>query len=1014
MTSLDEGQLTGIAIIPVLSPLGVPVYLMVLLATSLLVYYLARVVMRESSEIDLRRLRILTLAQAAAAALRLAEVALGWNSWQILTALHSLLDLAVLALVLSEIRLLVKRQLAPRGPYAALIGLALVGVFCALLGGDTGQPFLSRNLCSALGQIAIFLWLAAVLLHILLFRMREKGRQLQTDRDALRAGKQRLQERGERLRSELESRNEQLTQLKEKADRRLIRHRKLEQLLTVSVNISARRSLVEVNEHLVAAVAEILGFEQVILYLHSDNTQAFEARAFAGVPEEDKASLTGTPVSADLFAELTNPCYRYSNCFLITDLAAESDDDEPLVKPSVVSREWRDGFSLIAPLVSPTGETRGYLTVDGPRDGVVPNMVDVRQLEFLVRQATVTIETAEVHDRLAENNRELALASDKLGSLADMKANFVANVSHELRTPLTSISAYTELLQQNTETMTEEMRREFLRVINRESDKLTQIIEDILELNRMEDGKAHVDRVSSDLVALASHLDASWRARAEEQEITFTFSTASKQIDLDVDPLLIQQLLGHLLGNAFKFTPAGGEIRLALTERGSAVEIVVEDSGIGIPEQQLDAIFEQFYQVDGSATREHSGQGVGLAICHDIVSYHDGRIWAENVSPQGARFTVVLPRRPAVLQPIAVVRQGQTQADTVQFMQRMMHWISESIGVQLATLMMPDSDGDFMTIRAAIGLPEAVVQGSRVRRGAGFVGKVWVTGRTLLIDDFTVDPRFIGSESVPRYSTPSVLCVPLVHDLEVIGVVTVNNRKDDRPLREDDRMLLEAMAPRITYLLRKYLLHEAAVQDFAAIQESLRAATTVGYLVDDHITSLCHEICLATARRINLPQDQLEHLAFALHYYDVGMSCVPTHLMQRVEPLNPEERQEIARHVSAGLAILAPLQPSAKVRQIILHHHENFDGSGYPDGLSGEAIPLGARLLRLTDSLSAALQTRPYRPARSLDSALVDIRCRVNEWYCPRLTEVFLSEAERRRDLFSTHEVEVPVTASTI
>ena len=282
MTSLDEGQLTGIAIIPVLSPLGVPVYLMVLLATSLLVYYLARVVMRESSEIDLRRLRILTLAQAAAAGLRLAEVALGWNYWQILTALHSLLDLAVLALVLSEIRLLVKRQLAPRGPYAALIGLALVGVFCALLGGDTGQPFLSRNLCSALGQVAIFLWLAAVLLHILLFRMREKGRQLQADRDALRAGKQRLQERGERLRSELESRSEQLTQLKEKADRRLIRHRKLEQLLTVSVNISARRSLVEVNEHLVAAVAEILGFEQVILYLHSDNTQAFEARAFAG------------------------------------------------------------------------------------------------------------------------------------------------------------------------------------------------------------------------------------------------------------------------------------------------------------------------------------------------------------------------------------------------------------------------------------------------------------------------------------------------------------------------------------------------------------------------------------------------------------------------------------------------------------------------------------------------------------------------------------------------------------
>ncbi len=218
------------------------------------------------------------------------------------------------------------------------------------------------------------------------------------------------------------------------------------------------------------------------------------------------------------------------------------------------------------------------------------------------------------------------------------------------------------------------------------------------------------------------------------------------------------------MGNAFKFTPEGGtRDRCRLQEEGTAVRITVEDSGIGIPEDKLDEIFDSFYQVDGSSTRRHNGQGVGLAICRDIVVHHDGRIWAENVAPRGTRFHVLLPRRPVVLQPGDPQKLTGLPFEAGEFMQRLMHWVSESLGVQLATLMVPDQDGEFLTIRAAIGLPEAVVQSARLQAAPASPARCGRPGETLLIDDVTRS-RGCGSarRTSLRYSTPSLLCVPLL------------------------------------------------------------------------------------------------------------------------------------------------------------------------------------------------------------------------------------------------------------
>ena len=833
------------------------------------------------------------------------------------------------------------------------------------------------------------------------WRIRASRQRLLARNELMMADNENLTRTAREAEADRDEATEVLSLQKGKTDVLRMRSRTLEKILAVSARMNATRNPPELMDRIATAVEEIIGFKKVVLYVWSDVTRTFEARAFAGVTRNGMNALGMVQVSEVDFHRLSHVKHRYSNCYLVraddSELCDTCGDNDLDGTPPVISREWAPDLLLVAPLTSASGETVGYLSLDEPEGGLIPGIVEIRQLEFLVQQATTAIESAEVYQKLARNNAELSLASEKLGSLSDMKKNFIANVSHELRTPLTSISAYTELLQNNMDSLTEESQDEFLKVIHAESLKLTNIINDILELNQMENGRPNLVHENANVAALVKRLDDSWKTRALERDIDLWVETDHDEIVMPVDNMLIQQLLTHLVGNAFKFTPDGGKVHVRLQETGTAVRLTVEDSGIGIPEDKLGEIFDRFFQVDGSTTREHNGQGVGLALCHDIATNHEGRIWAENMEAGGTRFTVLLPRRPAVMQPTDPQSLVSLPFESGEFMQRLMLWVSESLGIQMATLLVPDKEEEFLSIRAAIGLSEAVVQSARIRRGAGFSGKVWATGRTLLVDDVTNDDRFGHEVSEPRYSTPSLLCVPLRNGDDVVGVITVNNRIDGQSLDDDDRVFLESLAPRITSLLVRYAEWQDGARQFEKIRETLRATTAVGHLRHETIVQICQEVCLATARRIMLPDEELEHLAFALQFYDVGLGCVPPQLLNKPDMLTEQEETFVQKHVTAGLEILEPLQLDSRVRQIISHHHENFDGTGYPSGLAGEAIPLGARLVRLADTLSAMLSERPWRESFGLDEAMDEIRAGIGQQFCPRMTDVFLGEVDARR-----------------
>lgn len=223
-----------------------------------------------------------------------------------------------------------------------------------------------------------------------------------------------------------------------------------------------------------------------------------------------------------------------------------------------------------------------------------------------------------------------------------MKAEFISIVSHELRTPLTSINGALELLSTGLIQPESERGQETIGIAAMEADRLTRLVNDILDLERLESGKIRLERQPWDLAQLMTRAVDFMQLTANQLNITLFVEPLSVILDVDDDRIL--QVLTNLLSNAVKFSPKHSTIWLtAEIYREHYILITVRDQGRGIPAHKLESIFERFQQVDASDSRKKGGTGLGLAICRSIVQQHGGAIWAESVLEQGSRFHFTLP-----------------------------------------------------------------------------------------------------------------------------------------------------------------------------------------------------------------------------------------------------------------------------------------------------------------------------------------------------------------------------------
>jgi signal transduction histidine kinase/DNA-binding response OmpR family regulator len=264
--------------------------------------------------------------------------------------------------------------------------------------------------------------------------------------------------------------------------------------------------------------------------------------------------------------------------------------------------------------------------------------------------------------RLKHDYEMSKFEAEKMYEVDEMKSRFFANISHEFRTPLTMIFGPAKDIIEETN---ESKIKQYAGIIKRNASKLYNLVNQLLDISKLEAGRMTLETSEQNIIPLLKGLVLSFTSLAERKKITLQFNTIEENLNVYIDNDKVEKIVTNLLSNAFKFTPEGGNIDFTAVKMINEVEMRIADNGVGIPKERIDKIFDRFYQVDGSHTRESEGTGIGLALTKELVELHKGKIKVESKEEEGTTFTVLLPLGKEHLKPEEIVEK-EIQEETTE------------------------------------------------------------------------------------------------------------------------------------------------------------------------------------------------------------------------------------------------------------------------------------------------------------------------------------------------------------
>lgn len=249
--------------------------------------------------------------------------------------------------------------------------------------------------------------------------------------------------------------------------------------------------------------------------------------------------------------------------------------------------------------------------------------------------------------KLKSKTRELAVANERLKELDTAKSEFLSVVSHEIKNPMAAVIGFAGALLKMSDRLSAEQKREYLGIIINQSNRLVRMVEDLLDVTKIELGKFELHRSPTKLFPLARKIAEG--LKLQNPLLSFPISCDDPELELSIDADKIEQVLINLSGNAVKYSPANGQVTILMRRDGDDAIFSVEDQGPGIPPQHVNKLFQKFYRVENSdpeaAKRGTKGTGLGLTIAKRIVEMHGGKIWVESELGHGSRFYFTLPMK---------------------------------------------------------------------------------------------------------------------------------------------------------------------------------------------------------------------------------------------------------------------------------------------------------------------------------------------------------------------------------
>jgi response regulator RpfG family c-di-GMP phosphodiesterase/signal transduction histidine kinase len=624
----------------------------------------------------------------------------------------------------------------------------------------------------------------------------------------------------------------------------------------------------------------------------------------------------------------------------------------------------------------------------------------------------------------------------KLKSLDELKTQFFANVNHELRTPLTLMLAPLKAALEGRMGRLTPALKDTLETMQRNGYKLLKLITNLLDLSKLEEGKMRLKVKPVNLVEFIPPLLASVKPLADQRLIRLYYQHPPHPVELTLDPDQFEKVLFNLLSNALKFTNKGGKITIYVEEKDDVVVMTVEDTGIGIPDNMLETIFDRFSQVDGSKSRAQEGTGIGLALAKEIVLVHKGTIHAESELGKGSRFIVEL-------------RRGEEH-----FGEDVLDRRSEDLPIGLRRRLTDTEEPrvqDIVTDYRRLQLVDL----ERVDLGSGRVDEAKVHDalilciddnpevlklmKMLLADEFDLELVTSAEQGLKflRDKNPDlVLCDVMMpgmdghafsravksdESLKHIPIILVTARTGAEMLNEgiqagaDDyiskpfdstelkarirsQLRLRQMESELTLVNKNLRMRTSDLVDqqrslFLSTVKSLASAIDAKDEYTRHHSTRVTDFSLKIAAKMGFSEKELGDLELAALLHDVGKIAVPESILNKPGKLTDEEFTLIKEHPARGEAILSPVIELKEISRVVRAHHERYDGRGYPDRLKGREIPIGARIMTIADTYDSITSERPYRKAASHRYAVKEIISCSGTQFDPEVVENFLEIA---------------------
>jgi signal transduction histidine kinase/putative methionine-R-sulfoxide reductase with GAF domain len=393
--------------------------------------------------------------------------------------------------------------------------------------------------------------------------------------------------------------------------------------------ISSTLDLQTVLSTIVARATQLSGTDAGVIYEYDEQREVFVPRATAHLEAEIVETMLATPVrkgegATGRLAEVPEPI-QVPN---ILEAPAES-----RVRGALVHAGYR--ALLAVPLVREDHLLGGLTVLRKATGAFTPEVVEL--LQTFATQSALAIQNARLFLEIEDKSRQLEVASQH-------KSEFLANMSHELRTPLNAIIGFAEVLTERMFGELNERQDEYLRDIYSSGQHLLSLINDILDLSKIEAGRMELEPADFDLPSSIDNALTLVRERAGRRGITLGRAIDEHVGTIRGDERKVKQVLLNLLSNALKFTPEGGRIDVRAAVSDGMVEVSVADTGVGIAPEDQEAVFEEFRQV-GTADKKVEGTGLGLALSRKFIELHGGRIWVKSQVGTGSTFTFTIPVR---------------------------------------------------------------------------------------------------------------------------------------------------------------------------------------------------------------------------------------------------------------------------------------------------------------------------------------------------------------------------------